>query len=88
MPPWIQLAVSSRVELDDARLWLLCARCVTFFVFFLPSVGSEDGQELSPILQQLATHIPDIILYRSYQSPVPQMIHGYGVLMFLDVSGH
>ena len=38
-------------------------------------------------LEQLATHIPDMVLYRSHLAPVPQITHCYGVIMFLDVSG-
>ena len=38
-------------------------------------------------LEQLATHIPDLVLRRSPLDPVPQITHCYGVMMFLDVSG-
>ena len=48
----------------------------------------DEGQELSSVaLEQLATHIPDMVLYRSHLAPVPQITHCYGVIMFLDVSG-
>ena len=53
---------------------------------------SEDGnpeeeKELSVVLEQLATHIPDMVLYRSHEAPVPQIKHCFGVMMFLDVAG-
>lgn len=47
----------------------------------------EEELDLSVALEQLATHIPDMVLYRSPQAPVPQITHCYGVIMFLDVSG-
>lgn len=47
----------------------------------------EEELDLSVVLEQLATHIPDMVLYRSPQAPVPQITHCYGVIMFLDVSG-
>ena len=51
--------------------------------------GGEDGEAVLSLLalEQLATHIPDMVLYRSHQAPVPQIVHCYGVIMFLDVSG-
>ena len=51
------------------------------------SEGEESMEFSSLALEQLATHIPDMVLYRSHQSPVPQITHCYGVIMFLDVSG-
>ena len=53
----------------------------------LSCVSDRGREELSVALEQLATHIPDMVLYRSHQAPVPQITHCYGVMMFLDVSG-
>ena len=48
---------------------------------------SEEEKELSVVLEQLATHIPDMVLYCSHEAPVPQIKHCFGVMMFLDVAG-
>lgn len=38
-------------------------------------------------LDQLATHVPDVVIHRSHTAPIPQTVHSYGVVMFADVSG-
>lgn len=43
--------------------------------------------EVPPVLEQLVTHVPDLIVYRSHDAPLPQTIHSYGVVMFGDISG-
>lgn len=45
------------------------------------------GEQLEPVLEQLATHVPDLIVFRSHDAPLPQTIHSYGVVMFTDISG-
>ena len=39
------------------------------------------------VLEQLVTHIPDIVVQRPVNSPNPQTVRSYGVLMFADISG-
>ena len=71
--------------------------------YLLPDTGqlieeacnTEDGgavdnggeEQLDPVLEQLATHVPDLIVFRSHDAPLPQTIHSYGVVMFTDISG-
>ena len=43
--------------------------------------------ELPLVLEQLASHIPDLVVYRAHNAPLPQTIHSYGVVMFADISG-
>lgn len=50
--------------------------------------NESDGQPLEPALEQLATHVPDLIVFRSHDAPLPQTIHSYGVVMFTDISGN
>ncbi len=53
------------------------------------SVDYESAAEkLEPVLEQLATHVPDLIVFRSHDAPLPQTIHSYGVIMFGDISGN
>ena len=47
----------------------------------------ELKQELEPVLEQLATHVPDLIVFRTHDAPLPQTIRSYGVVMFADISG-
>lgn len=47
----------------------------------------DDSEQLEPILEQLTTHVPDLIVFRSHDAPIPQTIHSYGVIMFGDISG-
>lgn len=47
----------------------------------------DDSEQLEPILEQLATHVPDLIVFRSHDAPLPQTIHSYGIVMFGDISG-
>ena len=52
------------------------------------SVDDEsEAEQLEPVLEQLATHVPDLIVFRSHDAPLPQTIHSYGVIMFGDISG-
>ena len=48
----------------------------------------DESEQLEPILEQLATHVPDLIVFRSHDAPLPQTIHSYGVIMFGDISGN
>ena len=47
----------------------------------------DESDQLEPVLEQLATHVPDLIVFRSHDAPLPQTIHSYGVIMFGDISG-
>lgn len=47
----------------------------------------QEETEVNPVLEQLVTHIPDLIAYRVHDAPLPQTIHSYGVVMFADISG-
>ena len=38
-------------------------------------------------LVQLATHVPDTVIMRSPNAPIPDTHNSYGVVMFLDISG-
>lgn len=49
--------------------------------------GESEAEQLEPVLEQLATHVPDLIVFRSHDAPLPQTIHSYGVIMFGDISG-
>ena len=51
------------------------------------TVDNVGGEQLEPVLEQLATHVPDLIVFRSHDAPLPQTIHSYGVVMFTDISG-
>ena len=51
-----------------------------------PADGSATP-EVPSVLEQLVTHVPDLIVYRSHDAPLPQTIHSYGVVMFGDISG-
>lgn len=46
-----------------------------------------NDSEVSAVLEQLVTHIPDMVVYRAHNAPLPQTIHSYGVVMFADISG-
>ena len=39
------------------------------------------------ILEQLATHIPDLVIQRPHDAPLPQTVLSYGVILFADISG-
>ena len=43
--------------------------------------------ELTQIFGQLVTHVPDLVVHRSHDEPLPQTVHSYGVVMFADISG-
>lgn len=47
----------------------------------------DESEQLEPVLEQLATHVPDLIVFRSHDAPLPQTVHSYGVIMFGDISG-
>ena len=51
------------------------------------AVDNGGEAQLDPVLEQLATHVPDLIVFRSHDAPLPQTIHSYGVVMFTDISG-
>lgn len=38
-------------------------------------------------LEQLATHIPDLVFQKPQSDHLPQTIHSYGVIVFADISG-
>ena len=46
-----------------------------------------DCSECSSVLEQLVTHVPDIIVHHSNDQSVPRTINSYGVVMFADISG-
>ncbi len=53
----------------------------------LLDIATGGGCEVPPVLEQLVTHIPDMVVYRAHNAPMPQTIHSYGVVMFADISG-
>ena len=38
-------------------------------------------------LEQLVTHIPDLVIVRPTGESLPQTVHSYGVIVFADISG-
>ena len=65
-------------------LYYVCA----FHRTVLPSPADRSATpEVPSVLEQLVTHVPDLIVYRSHDAPLPQTIHSYGVVMFGDISG-
>ena len=39
------------------------------------------------VAEQLASHIPDVVIQRPHDAPLPQTVHSYGVIVFADISG-
>jgi hypothetical protein len=39
------------------------------------------------VLEQLATHIPDLVIQKPLIDHLPQTIYSYGVIVFADISG-
>lgn len=84
------------------RLWV-CVICFNSLSFFsLPrtvrkfanaqdgnspsSVGARDLRETN-VVNQLATHVPDLVLSSSYERSLPHSQKFEGILMFADISG-
>ena len=51
------------------------------------AVNFSSAIECHDVLEQLITHVPDIVVHRSPKSLIPQTVQSYGVLMFGDISG-
>ena len=49
--------------------------------------STSTSTQIPMALEQLVTHIPDLVVHRSHGEPLPQTIHSYGVVMFTDISG-
>lgn len=39
------------------------------------------------VLEQLAAHIPDLVIQKPVSDHLPQTVHSYGVVVFADISG-
>ena len=58
--------------------------------YYFPTGLEVEGNStpaVPPTMEQLVTHVPDLVVYRSHSAPLPQTIHSYGVVMFGDISG-
>ena len=53
----------------------------------LGSSAQSTSASSEGFLEQLVSHIPDLVVARAYDAPLPQTIHSYGVVMFADISG-
>lgn len=38
-------------------------------------------------MEQLAAHIPDLVIQKPVSDHLPQTVHSYGVVVFADISG-
>ena len=39
------------------------------------------------VFKQIVAYVPDMVVHRSPDSPIPQAVETYGVLLFADISG-
>ncbi len=52
------------------------------------ALGPPGVRTLDSAAEQLAAHLPDVVITRPYDAPIPQTIHTYGVIVFADISGN
>lgn len=53
----------------------------------LPTAPLDSESEDDEDILQLLPYLPDLIVHRHHDAPLPQTEHSYGVIMFADISG-